>query len=89
MDLLGSTFDPFTGEHRIRRGGGAPEDGSSTRVGPRLGESTVMYEPWGGADKEPLITAHDLARLFAWALPFVEEEAPHVNDDPPPGGRRG
>ena len=35
------------------------------------------YEPWGGDDPEHLYTAQQLARLFEWALPFVEREAIH------------
>ena len=60
-----------------------------TDWGQDLGEYTAMYEPWGGTDEEPLIPAHNLARLFAWALPFVEEEARHVDDDPRPEGPHG
>lgn len=35
----------------------------------------ASYEPWGGDDPEYLYTAQQLARLFEWALPFLEREA--------------
>jgi hypothetical protein len=40
-----------------------------------LSVPVASYEPWGGDDPEHLYTAQQLARLFAWALPFVEREA--------------